>query len=233
VRAAIAIPGLLALALLLPSTLTAADAGDTAARVAAADPARGKISFLQCAACHVAERGQGQPRLGPNLWDVVGRPVASVTGYAYSDAFRALGGAWTYQRLDDYLRAPMSYAPGTRMVFPGIEDAAVRAAVIAFLRTRSDAPAPLPSAAATATASAAPARDPFGAEWPQGPARDIAGHVCNTCHSLAMVTQQRLARWRWDELLDWMVDEQGMPPLSAEHRALVLDYLVQHFGFAD
>lgn len=210
----------------LPSGAPAAGT-DAAARVAGADAARGQTSFLQCTACHVAERSE-QPRLGPNLWGVLGRAVASVPGYDYSDALRALGGEWSYPRLDEYLRAPMDYAPGTRMVFPGIADAATRADVIAYLRTRSDDPPALPAAApAPDTRERA---DPFGADWPQGPGREVTGNVCNVCHSLAIVKQQGLARWRWDELLDWMVEEQGMAPLDPENRALVLDYLVQHFG---
>lgn len=228
-RAAIAV---IVLACMLPAIAASADADtQAAARVAGADPARGAATFLQCSACHVAEPG-GPPRLGPNLWGVVGREVASASGYDYSDALRALGGEWSYARLDAYLHAPMTYAPGTRMVFPGIADAALRAEVIAYLRTRSDAPAPLPEIAAS-TQPVAAALDPFGTDWPQGPGREVAGHVCIVCHSLAMVTQQRLARWRWDELLDWMVDDQGMAPLSPENRALVLDYLVQHFGIKE
>jgi cytochrome c len=223
VRTAIAV---LILVASLPSAASAAGT-DAAARVAGADAARGQTSFLQCTACHVAEPSD-QPRLGPNLWGVVGRAVASVPGYDYTAALRALGGEWSYARLDEYLRAPMDYAQGTRMVFPGIADAATRADVIAYLRTRSDDPPPLP--AATPTPGTHVRSDPFGADWPQGPGREVTGNVCNVCHSLTMVKQQGLPRWRWDELLDWMVEEQGMAPLDPGNRALVLDYLTQNFG---
>jgi cytochrome c len=225
VRTAIAV--LIVVSSLPAAALAAATDTAAAARVAGADAARGQTSFLQCTACHVAAPSD-QPRLGPNLWGVVGRAVASVSGYDYTGALRALGGEWSYARLEEYLRAPMDYAPGTRMVFPGIADAATRADVIAYLRTRSDDPPPLPAAApAPGTHERS---DPFGADWPQGPGREVTGSVCNVCHSLTMVKQQGLPRWRWDELLDWMVEEQGMAPLDPGNRALVLDYLTQNFG---
>ena len=41
---------------------------------------------------------------------------------------------------------------------------------------------------------------------------------------------QRLPRKRWDHLLDWMVEKQGMAELSAEERALILDYLATHLN---
>jgi cytochrome c len=56
------------------------------------------------------------------------------------------------------------------------------------------------------------------------------GRLCGACHSLAIVKAQRLSRAAWDRLLTWMVKEQGMAEPTPEHRALMLGYLVAHFG---
>ncbi|MGY6410449.1 MAG: aldehyde dehydrogenase [Alkalilacustris sp.] len=56
-------------------------------------------------------------------------------------------------------------------------------------------------------------------------------YACNACHSLRTVTNVRYSRAVWDELLDWMVEEQGMPEFrDAEERQLVLDYLATHLS---
>ena len=60
---------------------------------------------------------------------------------------------------------------------------------------------------------------------PAGPGREEVFYNCSACHSLLMVTQQRLARDIWDETLTWMVDEQDMPELEADEREIILDYL--------
>lgn len=195
----------------------------------AADAARGEAVFLTCSACHTAEKDAGA-RIGPNLWNVIGREVANVEGFDYSAALAALEGRWDESRLNHYLYDPASYAPGTKMVFPGIRDDGQRADLIAYLRTLNDSP-PAPAAGGEAgNSSASQASDPFGSNWPQGSGREITGYACSACHSLAIVKQQGLSRERWDELLEWMVEEQGMTVLNTEHRGLVLDFLAEHFN---
>ena len=34
----------------------------------------------------------------------------------------------------------------------------------------------------------------------------------------------------WDEVLVWMVDEQAMPKIATDERALIIDYLANWFG---
>lgn len=65
---------------------------------------------------------------------------------------------------------------------------------------------------------------------PPAPGQEIVYYTCNACHSIRLVSQQRLSRQRWDELLGWMVEEQGMAEPAPEDRALILDYLSAHFG---
>ncbi|GJD48586.1 hypothetical protein OPKNFCMD_1309 [Methylobacterium crusticola] len=89
----------------------------------------------KCSGCHQSVRVSG-PRIGPPLRGVVGRPVASVRDYPdYSPALRQLGGVWTEERLDAFLRAPRVASPGTTMEFAGAVSAQERAAVIGYLGT--------------------------------------------------------------------------------------------------
>jgi hypothetical protein len=60
---------------------------------------------------------------------------------------------------------------------------------------------------------------------PEAPGQEEVFYTCSACHSIRLVTQHRLPRRRWDQLLDWMVEKHGMAPLPPEERALILDYL--------
>ena len=75
-------------------------------------------------------------RIGPLHRGVVGRQVASVKDFSYSPALKAVTGAWTPQRLDAWLTNPQAVAPGTTMYFM-VDDAAQRAAIIAYLKSVS------------------------------------------------------------------------------------------------
>lgn len=94
-----------------------------------------------CGGCHALKAGAGDGA-GPNLFGVVGRPIASAPGYAYSDALRhsAAGRTWTEQTLSDWLSSPDRFAPGTRMSLNGLTDPALRADIIAYLRTLRQPP---------------------------------------------------------------------------------------------
>jgi cytochrome c len=85
------------------------------------------------------------------------------------------------------------------------------------------------AALAALLAVPAAAQDDFGG-LVEGPGQEDVFYNCGTCHSLRTVTNQRLQRWRWDQLLTWMVDEQGMAELDPETRASILEYLVAHYG---
>lgn len=119
------------------------EASRVVARIANADVASGANTARMCSACHTMERGAGH-RLGPNLWNVVGRAVANESGFHYSLALRGKEGAWTYAELASFLNNPRRHVPGTSMAFAGILNEQRLADVIAHLRTLSDAPAPLP-----------------------------------------------------------------------------------------
>lgn len=86
------------------------------ARVELVDPAyavRGKRVANRCVACHALERRDN--KIGPHLVGIVGRDVAGVRGYDYSEPMRAFGGTWSRERLKAFLRAPQAVVPGSRM----------------------------------------------------------------------------------------------------------------------
>jgi cytochrome c len=113
------------------------------ALIASADLPAGEQTAGACAVCHDLTKHPEQPKVGPPLWDIVGRPKAGVPGFEYSTALRDLGGRWTYEDLGSYLANPRSFVPGTRMEFRGIAEPRRRAALIAYLRSLSDEPKPL------------------------------------------------------------------------------------------
>ena len=98
--------------------------------VAAADVAKGETVFKKCAACHKLDGSNG---VGPHLDGVVGRPVASVEGFTYSDGMKAHGGDWTPEELFHFLANPKKDVPGTKMTFAGLPKPEDRANVIAYL----------------------------------------------------------------------------------------------------
>ncbi len=71
--------------------------------------------------------------------------------------------------------------------------------------------------------------DELLARLPEGPGREETYYLCNACHSIRLVTQQRMTRKGWDDTLVWMVEEQGMPELEPDERERILDYLDTHF----
>ncbi|MEX0810014.1 MAG: cytochrome c family protein [Dongiaceae bacterium] len=122
---------------------TAADPADAVvAMIEAADPAEGQAAARKCQTCHSFDEG-GANKIGPNLWNIVNRPVASHEGFRYSDAMTAFGGEWTFHRLAGYLGDPKGFVPGNKMAFPGVRKEEDLAALLAFLRTLSASPAPI------------------------------------------------------------------------------------------
>ena len=143
------------------------EAGQTIADLlAAADAVAGESAARACQACHTFDQG-GADRVGPNLWDIVGRPIAGAEGFAYSDALQAMSGeTWTYEALNEFIHNPRGYAPGTKMAYGGMQRDAQRADLLAYLRTLSDDPEPLPQPAAEDAAAEGPAAEEETAEAP-------------------------------------------------------------------
>jgi cytochrome c len=114
------------------------------ALLASGDAAKGAKVFKKCAACHTPEVG-GKNKVGPNLWNIVNRPVASVGDFAYSDAMAGMGGNWDIELLSAFLADPKATVPGTKMAFKGLSKDGDRANLLLYLNGLSDAPAALPT----------------------------------------------------------------------------------------
>lgn len=137
--------------------------------LAKADPKKGEQIFHRCEACHDGTKG-GPNKVGPNLWGVVGRPIASHAGYSYSAAMKKFSDDskkhWTYQLISEFITSPRKEVPGTAMGFAGLDDPQDRANVISYLRTLSDNPEPLPSPEATKASAPANGKAPADGKAP-------------------------------------------------------------------
>ena len=116
---------------------------DVLTLLASVDSAQGEKAFKKCKACHSVAEG-AKHKVGPNLWDIVGRQKAGVGGFGFSGALKDKGGDWSYEDLDQFLLNPKAYAKGTKMSFAGVKKAGDRAAIIQYLRSLSASPKPLP-----------------------------------------------------------------------------------------
>jgi cytochrome c len=113
--------------------------------LASASAEHGAQIAKQCEICHNLQEGQGA-KVGPDLYGVVDRPVASVPGFNYTGALKAKGGKWTFAALNKWLTDPRADVPGTAMTFAGLSSEKQRADVIAYLDSLSKNPVPLPKA---------------------------------------------------------------------------------------
>ena len=102
--------------------------------LAAGDAGAGKVLFSQkCSICHAPVEGQN--KIGPSLWNVVGRKAGTLPTYTYSDAMKNANRTWDDATLDDYLIAPRQKIPGVKMIFAGLPNEPDRQNVIAYLTT--------------------------------------------------------------------------------------------------
>lgn len=190
----------------------------------AQDAARGEKLFRSCITCHTITDG-GRNKVGPNLFGIVGRDIATRQGFRYSDALLALEGAWTEAALNQYLLSPRTYARGTRMAFAGLRKSKDRTDMIAWLKSQSTS-----DKTDSEEASPEPQADPDLALLPEGVGRQETFDGCASCHSIKLVVQQGMNKQEWFDTIEWMVDEQGMDPLTDDLNALITEYLATHFG---
>ena len=118
--------------LLLATILAAAFA---APALAQGDAEAGEKVFAKCKACHMVG-ADAKNRVGPLLTGVIGREIASVPDFKYSDAFmekKAEGFTWTEENLAAYLAEPKDFIPGNKMAFVGLKKEEDIANVLAYL----------------------------------------------------------------------------------------------------
>jgi cytochrome c len=131
--------------------------------IPAANIAAGQAITAKCTSCHTFTAG-GANGTGPNLYGTLGKVPGTHPGFAYSDGMKAFGQGkvWSWDEVDQFLKAPQKHVQGTKMSFVGLKKQADRIEVIAYLHSLGSTlavPAPKPAAAA-AEAPAADAKAP-------------------------------------------------------------------------
>ena len=125
------------------NTMKADDKVDISALMALGDIAHGEKVFKKCSACHSIEAGGGN-KIGPALYNVVGRKIAVVQDYKYSKALIEYKKNWSFEELNGFLIKPQKWIKGTKMAYAGLRKEKDRASVILYLNKYSDNPLPLP-----------------------------------------------------------------------------------------
>ncbi len=103
----------------------------------------GEKVFKKCAACHSIESGGGN-KIGPALYNVVGRKIGSLNDYKYSKALIEYGKNWNFEELNGFLLKPKDWIKGTKMAYAGLRKEKDRASILLYLNKYSDNPLPLP-----------------------------------------------------------------------------------------
>ncbi|MCX7373131.1 MAG: cytochrome c family protein [Alphaproteobacteria bacterium] len=123
---------LLAASLAAPALAQAPAAGDAEA---------GQRVFAQCRACHTINDG-GRNGVGPNLWNIYGRPAGAREGFRYSANLQELargGLTWDEANLRRYLTNPKDLVPNGSMAFVGIRNPEQLTNLVAFLSAQRPA----------------------------------------------------------------------------------------------
>jgi len=114
------------------------------AAAGAGDAARGALVFRPCMACHSVESGEHMT--GPSLAHVWNRRAGTVENFLrYSEAMKRTDIKWNEAMLDQWLRDPARFLPGTSMTFAGVKDGKSRQDLVAYLKVVAEGKAPQPA----------------------------------------------------------------------------------------
>jgi cytochrome c len=99
----------------------------------AQDTDAGQIAFNNaCRTCHTVREGDN--RLGPSLYRVIGRRAGSLPNYNYSESMKKADIVWDKNNLDRFIANPDQVVPGNNMKpYGGIASAEERAKIIEYL----------------------------------------------------------------------------------------------------
>ena len=97
-----------------------------------ADTVKGKKVFKKCVACHSLQEGKN--KIGPSLYNLLGRKAGSVDGYKYSKAMKNSDVVWDEESLDKFLTKPRKFIKKTKMSFRGIKKKSLRDDIISYLK---------------------------------------------------------------------------------------------------
>jgi cytochrome c len=85
-----------------------------------------------CRTCHIVREGDN--RLGPNLYKIVGRKAGSLPDYGFSSAMKEAGFVWDEEKLDRFIANPDEVVPGNSMKpYGGLSSSEDRKKIIAYL----------------------------------------------------------------------------------------------------
>ena len=116
---------------------------DISALLALGDVDTGKKVYKKCAACHSIAQDGGN-KIGPKLYNVVGRATGAISDYKYSKALSGYSKEWSWEEMNGFLIKPSTWIKGNKMGFAGLKKEKDRASVILYLNQNGDNPKSLP-----------------------------------------------------------------------------------------
>ena len=91
-----------------------------------------------CRTCHTTKEGDN--RLGPHLYKIIGRKSGSLPDYGYSSALKGADFVWDEEKLERFIANPDELVPGNSMKpYGGLASADDRARIVTFLRSVASA----------------------------------------------------------------------------------------------
>ena len=95
----------------------------------------GQIAYNNaCRTCHSIREGDN--RLGPSLYGIVGKKAGTISGYDSSPAMRQSGIVWDEKNLDKFIADPEAVVHGNAMKpYGGIASEEERQKIISYLKS--------------------------------------------------------------------------------------------------
>ena len=101
------------------------------------DLVKGEKIYTKCAACH--SLAPDKSLMGPSLHGVFDRKAGALKGFKFSQAMANSNIQWTESDLDEFLLKPAQKVPGTTMPFSGLRNPKSRAAVLCYIKNKTNA----------------------------------------------------------------------------------------------